>query len=262
MMRKRVLMYIAFIGIIAAGVYISAVWKKRDDDEGNKAQKKSGVGVSSAIVEQNGDKNRTISAEDPSGVKSNSVFPKKGAEALRVVEALVQSNPDRKDLTTLDVYVSDEDYTKAMKLAEDLMYSERVATRQKVADTLGWIGVRGLPLLTKMLGDPDKDIATSVFYHWVRSIGEVNDETSKVELLVNGLSLIEDQHQVEEGFMLLNSMPQTLAVMCLMQIIERGDNVVAFESALEQYEFATDEEFSTLERAEQWIVEKLALESE
>ncbi len=145
-----------------------------------------------------------------------------------------------------------EDQKGALQLARQLVEAKDAEVRSEVVGVLGWIGVKALPELSKMLGDRDPAVAQDAFEQWKTGVDEIQDDAAKGQVLVAGMLAMKDQTELESSVMEFNDLPDPVAVRSLVTIIQ-SQNVAASEVAREHYEFVTGEPFTNVEASESWI---------
>ncbi|MDD4103288.1 MAG: HEAT repeat domain-containing protein, partial [Kiritimatiellae bacterium] len=79
--------------------------------------------------------------------------------------------------------LDDDNVEQALKEARRLIQHPDADVRMEVAFALSWIGMGGLPELTKMLTDPDPEVAAEAFNHWRSGLSELESDLDKAPLL-------------------------------------------------------------------------------
>ncbi len=255
---------LALFGIIAVVGLLLAVYFVTDKESGVKSKKSQDTEATSVSVGSSvGEKNQTgQDKEKESDTSAESVSDRAVAENKRFAEAQNSAStpadrngglsPEERRVEDLDNLVNAESYNAAIKLARELMKSDNAQIRLAVAENLGWIGLEALPELSVMINDPEKDVAESAFNYWLQAVENLEDEQQRVGLLVEGLKTVEDEFRVEEGVMMLNSLPDEVSVRALVRIIEEG-NPVASVVARDNYFFFTEQEYVSRQGAEKWL---------
>jgi len=160
--------------------------------------------------------------------------------------------PGASDIEILTALVDEEKFSEALNIAKGLVKSPNAEIRTEVVDALGWIGIKALPELSVMLSDSDSDIADSAYNFWEEIVKEISDDVSKADIVVAGVNMLSDQGNAESAVMMLDRIPEDMAVTALLKLIN-SDNIIAKETAIDHYEFVTGEEFTDQETAERWI---------
>lgn len=189
---------------------------------------------------------------DPANREKGSNHSAQSSEGVDVIRDDPQLSEEEAAVAVLDDLVGAESYKEAILIARKLMNSANAEVRQDVADNLGWIGLEALAELSQMLSDPDQDVAQSVFTHWAQALDSIKAEGLKVQLLIAGLQVVDDESSLESGVMMFDSMAEEVSVPALVEVIE-GGNSVASEVAREHYEFTTGTEYTTPEAARVWV---------
>ncbi len=147
--------------------------------------------------------------------------------------------------------------SEALALARQLIKSGEPDVRSETIVVLGWIGVKALPELSSLLADKDKTVAEEAFREWQVVVDEISDDSVKSQMLVAGMTVIEDVDSLEELVMSFNDLPDELAVRDLAALAQ-SENALAAKVAREHYEFVTGEPFTTAQAAEAWIKQNRA----
>ncbi len=170
-----------------------------------------------------------------------------GARTNGVLPAAVQALSDK-----MQKLLDEGDDSGALQVARQLAGSELPEVRREALAVFGWVGVKALPDLSRLLADADPDVAREAFENWKRAVGEVADDASKAELLTVGMSVLSNQGDLEACVMEFDSLPDALAVRGLVKLIQ-SENRAASEVAREHYEFATGETYVSPAAAEAWL---------
>ena len=163
---------------------------------------------------------------------------------------------DQAEAEKMEARLEDDDQTAALAIARTLMRSKDPEVRAQVVAALGWIGIKALPELSKMMADESDAVAADAFQQWKESIGDVADEALKSQILVAGMQSLTGQDQLESCVMEFNDLPDDLAVRGLVTIIQ-SSNPVASEVARDHYGFVTGGDYTTPADAEKWISENV-----
>lgn len=84
--------------------------------------------------------------------------------------------------------LDDDDPLRILPEAKKLMAHPEPFVRMKVVEALDWIDEKGVVLLTDLLHDPDPEVAAAASEAWFEQIRDVEDDTTKSELL--GLAVL------------------------------------------------------------------------
>lgn len=126
--------------------------------------------------------------------------------------------------------------------------------RSRMVSALQWFGRKAMPELTSFMADSDDDVRQEALDAWLDAIQEVESPTEKRDLLAVSIKTMNDQDVVEAMINEVADLPNTYQVSILSDLIQTGNSVVR-EAAKEEYEFLTDEEFTTQAAAESWLQE-------
>ena len=147
-----------------------------------------------------------------------------------------------------------DNYAELSKLAPLALDSPIADVREAMVDALGWFGDQALTELTVFMSDKDEDVAEAAATHWKMGLQEIESEAEKVGLIAQTLQVFKDKDMLEDIANELVGMDEVLAIQMLVDTIG-GDNPAAIKTAIETYEFITDEKWSDIDAAEAWLQE-------
>ena len=157
-----------------------------------------------------------------------------------------------RDLEHIDELLGEENNKEALLLCKKWMKSADPEVRDDIAFSLGWMGVRALPELSRMLSDENKEVRDTAFSSWSDALDDLKEEDLKVEMIVLGISVINDKDNIDAAVMQLETVSDNNAVNAMIRIIQDGVPV-ASEAAREHYSFVTGEDYTTPQAARQWL---------
>ncbi|MFO7938031.1 MAG: HEAT repeat domain-containing protein [Kiritimatiellia bacterium] len=258
--KKKTVLFVIFVGVgLLFAVYYTISRKSSTGSEESQDYALKPVSGEGLSGEKNGIKQ--FEESKPAEIKeSDSDEAGDGKQLSSEEEAAAKVVADKKDalspeeklVADMDTLIDVESYNEAIKLARELMKSKDPKIRLAAAENLGWIGIEALPELSLMISDANQEVAESAFNYWLQAVDNLEDDKQKAGLLVEGLKNVDDELSVEEGVMLINSMPEDVGVRALVSIIEEG-NSVASVVAREHYYFCTDQEYISRANAENWL---------
>ncbi|MDD2599073.1 MAG: HEAT repeat domain-containing protein [Kiritimatiellae bacterium] len=263
-MRRITLIYVV-IGILAtAGVafVLNSIMQNKSQAQQNQGVGSRMTGTSSLLPENKSKPPKAASQQN------NSADPApRAADGREQISSASDSagliSPEREtdlsaeeaEVGVLDGLVAAESYKEAIKLARKLMRSTSPQIRQGVVDNLGWIGIEAIAELSMMLRDPDAEVAESAFTHWAQAVDSLESDQLKAQILVAGMTVVNDESSLQSGIMMFDSMEDAVSIPALVEIIESG-NPTASEVAREHYEFSTGEEYTSRTAANAWLKAK------
>lgn len=171
------------------------------------------------------------------------------------------SPTDKKTLLAVEKALEDENVEAARAVAGEALKATSAEVRSECVDMLGWFGEKTLAELTPFLSDPDKDVAENALSTWTRSLGEIEDETTRCRLVEGVMTALRDADALESLVMEVDDCDDALTMQLLVDLIG-GNNEVAAKVAREHYEFKTGEEFTSVEAAEKWLKENKSEEED
>jgi len=165
---------------------------------------------------------------------------------------------DRAAADKMETWLDQDNHEQVLKLGRQLMHSKDSEVRSRVVDAFGWIGVKALPELTAMLGDEQTGLAEEAYQQMKAALDEITDDTTKADLVTEGMiSGNLSQSDLEDYVMEFNSMSEDVAIRGLVKIIE-SSNAIASEVARDHYNFIAGEDYTTREKAEEWIANNVS----
>ena len=153
------------------------------------------------------------------------------------------SDADKQQLEKLQAALDAEDLNGVTSAARQLMRSESVAARQRLASALGWFGAAALPEMIEMMGDSNPEVVDAITTSTLEAIAEMEDGEEKANLLAALLQTMTDLDAIDDALMLFASMDNEIVIPRLSQLIEGAQGNPARRAVLEDYFF-----FSTGER--------------
>lgn len=150
--------------------------------------------------------------------------------------------------------VDAEDFARVVKCVDAAASSSNPEIRSRMVSALQWFGRKGMSHLTSFMMDSNEDIRLEALDAWQDGLQEIESPTTKRELLISSLKLMNDPDAVESLMNEVTELPNSYQIDVLTELIRTGNSVVR-EVAKEEYEFLTDEEFTTTAAAEKWLQE-------
>ena len=166
------------------------------------------------------------------------------------------SPDDRRLMEAIEQGQSDEDLEQLVKVIPEVSASTNAEVRSELVDALGWFGVQGMNHLLPFMADSDDDVRESAIENWTSALGEVEDEGMRAQMIGAVMQVLKDEDALESMTNELIDMDEKIALQTLVDVIEGGKAAQqGVAVAREQYEFLTGEEYTTVEAANQWLVE-------
>ena len=149
--------------------------------------------------------------------------------------------------------IDNDDLESARELAEVAVNSKNKELRESVVDALGWFGKDAMAELTPYLSDPDAEIADSAKSQWMEDDGEI------AGVVESALKSLRDKEMIEEVADELTCIDELAAIQVLVNVIEGGASQTAKDVSKEVYNSITDEDWSGVDAAENWLQENYEL---
>ena len=166
------------------------------------------------------------------------------------------SPDDRRLMEAIEQGQSDEDLEQLVKIIREVSASTNAEVRSELVDALGWFGVQGMNHLLPFMADSDEDVRESAIENWTSALSEVEDEGMRAQMIGAVMQVLKDEDALESMTNELIDMDEKIALQTLVDVIEGGEAPQqGVAAAREQYEFLTGEEYTTVEAANQWLVE-------
>ena len=151
--------------------------------------------------------------------------------------------------------IDNDDLESARELAEVAVNSNNKDLRESVVDALGWFGKDAMAELTPYLSDPDAEIADSAKSQWMDALQELEDDGEIAGVVESALKSLRDKEMIEEVADELTCIDELAAIQVLVNVIEGGASQTAKDVSKEVYNSITDEDWSGVDAAENWLQE-------
>lgn len=166
------------------------------------------------------------------------------------------SPADRQLMEAIEQGQSDEDLEQLVKIIPEVSASTNAEVRSELVDALGGFGVQGMNHLLPFMADSDEDVRESAIENWTSALSDVEDEGMRAQMIGAVMQVLKDEDALESMTNELIDMDEKIALQTLVDVIEGGKAAQqGVAVAREQYEFLTGEEYTTVEAANQWLVE-------
>jgi len=156
-------------------------------------------------------------------------------------------------LKRLQDAVDEEDFATVHALALEAINSGDREVREALPEALEWFGARAVAPLTRLLFDPDSEIARAAVSSLMNALQEFEDPAAKADVLKGIADKMYDEESVDDyitqAFGLMND---ALTVEALIPLIESG-NPIAEEKGKEAYPVITGSEYVNPTVANEWI---------
>ena len=127
----------------------------------------------------------------------------------------------------LEEMLDDDNRSGILREAERLYRHPEPEVRSRVAFALDWVGLPALPLLTKMLVDPDPEVAEEVQDFWRGTLAEVENEFDKAEMLDAAAEIFGDDITLEfldDLIIELDMLEEVVALPKLIEMLKRVED--------------------------------------
>jgi hypothetical protein len=114
----------------------------------------------------------------------------------------------------------------ALIFARQLMTAADVGARREALDMFRWLGAEALPELTRMLTDPDGELAQLALDGWKDSLGEVTDHAGNVRPVVEAVTALQDPAARHTLMIQISLLPDVVAAEYYSGMLNAGDKVV------------------------------------
>ena len=155
--------------------------------------------------------------------------------------------------------IDNDDLESARELSEVAVNSKNKELRESVVDALGWFGKDAMAELTPYLSDPDAEIADSAKSQWMDALQELEDDGEIAGVVESALKSLRDKEMIEEVADELTCIDELAAIQALVNVIEGGASQTAKDVSKEVYNSITDEDWSGVDAAENWLQENYEL---
>ena len=268
---KRFLLTFATAGAVTAGLCLAGCSDSGENSKGGEVLKSSrkiaeAKGEKSAArkarrseSKTGGEKTKRRFFDDDSAADATWLKERKAKvdEILRLMqevakgEKLAAGRISRVD--ALDRILDLGDRDASLSLARRMRLSDDRAERAAALGAFSWFGSRGMSDVTSMLADPDPELAAEAFETWKTSLGEIDDDSMRCELIVDAAKLVENDPEMGSLMMELTQIGSTaMAVETLDKIIVAEDTTAAAkESARDIYQHLADTDYVDHETAVQ-----------
>ena len=147
-----------------------------------------------------------------------------------------------------------ENVEEIIACAEMLAKSRNPEVRSGMVSALQWCGRSAMSELVNFMADRDDDVRTEALDAWSDAIDEIDSPTLKRDLLLASMLAITDSDSLESLAVEVSDLPNSYQIDIYSALIE-SENRAAIEVAREEYESLTDENYTSRESAERWLVE-------
>ena len=166
------------------------------------------------------------------------------------------SPADRRLMDAIEQASDDDDLDRLVKLIPEVSASTNAEVRSELVDAIGWFDVKGMNHLLPFMADQDDNVRESAIDNWTSSLGEVEDEKLRAQMVGAVMQVLTDEDALESMVNELIDMDERIALQTLVDVIEGGKAAPqGVAAAREQYEFLTGDEYTTIDAANQWLAE-------
>ena len=130
------------------------------------------------------------------------------------------SDADKQQIEKLQAALDAEDLKGVTAAARQLMHSESVAVRLRLAEALGWFGAAAFPEMIELMGDSNAEVVEAATPSTLEAISEMEDGEDKANLLAALLATMTDLDSIDEALNLFAGIDDDITISLLMQLIE------------------------------------------
>lgn len=153
---------------------------------------------------------------------------------------LAQLSEDELKLVRMNLHMNSGDKKQALKVARDLMDSDRADIRRLVAQAFGWIGAPALTELTQMLKDPDPSVVQEALEKWQTAFDQISTEDLSPTMLMDLLPVLESRELIHCALMTTTRMSLRNGLETVSGVIEENaGNALLQEVAREMWTHLT-----------------------
>lgn len=255
-----VVKYAGFVGDRGAPKVKHVVTKGQQDDGVDRGKHRRNSRVANrrrqaAIarkVDRDLDTKPVINVEDPEFAELD--------EMQREIIKEIQEMLDSEDFKALSIVISHMiDMGKQRALvagSKDWSRYVPLVMKRKAVEALGWFGSEALPEIMGFIGDSDEEIAEDAQMRLEQALQDFElSDRSLAEIVVKLMSITSDPDTVDNYYMELARMRNSVMISTLVEIGQSGSDV-AKEKLAENISFYTgDFSIETIEQAEEWLKE-------
>ena len=148
----------------------------------------------------------------------------------------------------------EEDYEALASVLDNVVNCSNAEIREKFVDELGWFGEQALSDLTYFLSDANENVVEAARTQFVDAFQGIDDDAEKAALMTTLSKAISDVEVLDSLTDELMSLDELLALQTISDIIETGTSQAA-AAAKEMYSTITDETWTDIDAAENWLQE-------
>ena len=228
---RKVTIILAIIGTVAAGIWLTVDRKPASPDQPQSVGKEE----SDTEKVRRPRRPKTYAAQVVARSKSDPVYKvvlsmleedltledeKSFTDELRSV--LAQMTEDELKLVRMNLHINRGDKKQALKVARDLMDSDRADIRRLVAQALGWIGAPAMVDLTQMLRDPDPSVVQEALEKWQTAFEQFSADDLSPTMLMDLLPVLESRELIHCALMTTTRMSLQNGLETVSGVIEEN----------------------------------------
>jgi hypothetical protein len=168
------------------------------------------------------------------------------------ISAHFPKTPWTPQINRMQAALDDGDSDAALTAARELINAPNVDARRAAVDLFRWIGPKALPELTRMLADPEEDLAELALEGWQMALGEITDHSATMQQAANAVVELQDEYARHEFMMEISLLPDEIAAgyyTCMLDVQDRR----VVELALEYMTFMAQEPIENKDDAARWM---------
>lgn len=145
-----------------------------------------------------------------------------------------------------------EDFAAVAALAKEVAKSENADLREQYIEELGWFGEQALVELTTFLSDPSDEVVDAARSQITDAYQEIESDAEKAAVYTLLSRAVLDSEMLESLSDELVAMDEVIALQAIADTISDG-TPKAIEAAKAAYKSITDEDWSDIDAAEEWL---------
>jgi len=161
---------------------------------------------------------------------------------------------DRELAKKMDDCFWDDDMEGVLVAARAAADSSNVELREKAIERLAWYDVDGLADLVAFLADPDEKLAAKAVAAWTDGLVKIDDDEERANIVRKMATVLRNESAISSMLVTTGNASDLATMQIIVDVIDTGTEE-AMAAARDYYEFMTGEEFTTIEAAENWLVE-------
>jgi len=148
--------------------------------------------------------------------------------------------------------MDDGDSEGALVCARQLMTAPDTGARRTALDMFRWLGSKAMTEMTRMLSDPDDEIAQLALEGWLMALDEITDHAAYIQTAAKAVATLTDQAARQSLMMKISLLPDAVAAAYYVAMLDVQDREVV-ELALEYLTFMAQTPIENKADAARWV---------